>query len=171
MLRNRNIRRSIRDHVASVLESGMYGLPAYNVYSEATMRSGASVTSPHVYLTDIAIMPTATALPLVMIEVARIRKAPFEIGNREGRYLQVFLHVFGRNRGERDDLASLLQDNIGQSIDICDYSSGSAVVDGTSIEIGPEIDQWDAPVASDSLREEASLLNMSIVSFYGVTTQ
>ena len=170
MLRNRNIRRSITDHVSSILSSGSYGLSAYNVYNEADMRSGAAVERPYIYLTDVAIMPTATILPLVMVEVAKIKQAPFELGNRMGRSVQVFLHVFGRNRGERDDIASMFQDNIGQSIVLCDYSSGSAAPDGTVLEIEPGVEQWDAPPDGDA-REEGSLLNMSIVSFSGVTTQ
>jgi hypothetical protein len=171
MLRNRNLRRSINDHVSALLTSGSYGLSAYNVYNESDMRGGTEVEFPYVYLVDVAVDPTPTMLPLIMVEVARIKQASFELGNRSGRFLLVYLHVIASNRGERDDLASMLQDNIGQSITVYDYSTGTGVADGTVIELGTEIDQWDAPPAGGSLRQEGTMLNMSVVSFTGVTSQ
>lgn len=169
MLRNRNLRKSIREHAEAILANASdFGLENdYNVYNEEELRTGASVTFPYVFLVDAAIRPTQTTLPFIVLEVSRIEQTQFELGNRGGRYLQVYLHIFGKNRGERDDLASMFQDNIGQAITVKDYSSGTGVADGTVIAIEPGVEQYDAPPSADELIAEASLLNMTIVSFRG----
>lgn len=171
MLRNRNLRRSLYDHVETLLEAASsYGFSQdFHVYNEKDMRSGISMTRPFAVLVDSAITPTATTLPFIVLEF-RPSMAPFELGNRSGLYFQSFLHVFGRNRGERDDIGCLLQRNIGETITIYDYSTGSAVADGTSMEIDPVIDVYDAPPGASELEAEASLLNVTVVSFSGITT-
>lgn len=169
MLRNRNLRKSIREHFETLLtDASDFGLQNdYNVYNEESLRTGASVTFPYVFLVDAAIRPTQTTLPFIVLEVSRIEQTQFELGNRDGRHLQCYLHIFGKNRGERDDLASMFQDNIGQAIVVKDYSSGVGVADGTVIEIEPGVEQFDAPPKAEELVAEASLLNMTIVSFRG----
>jgi len=167
MLRNRNLRRSIRSHIQTVLESASsYGMSQdYNVYDEEAMRLGETVTFPFIYLVDSAIRPTNTELPCIVLET-QITKSLFELGNRSGRALTFFLHVFGKTRGERDDLASMFQDDIGQAITVYNYSTGSGVADGTRIELDPIVPQFDVPLD----KEEASLLNLTVVSYSGITT-
>lgn len=169
MLRNRNVRRSVREYTKGIFEAASsHGMSQdYNVYGESDLRAGTTPTFPYVYLIDSAIAPTQATLPFIVLEMRSVR-TPYELGNRNGRFYQGFLHVFGRNRGERDDLASMLQDALGTSIPIYNYSSGSAVADGTYFEFGPDIEQFDAPPMSEELRAESSLLNMTVLSFNGL---
>lgn len=169
MQRNRNLRLSIRSHVESVLTSGSYGLSAFNVYSENDLRESADVVFPYLYLVDSAIMPTPTQLPLIAMEFRRIEAEPYEIGNRSGRSLVTYLHVFGKNRAQRDDIASMLQDYIGQVITVYDYTSGSPSADGTRIELPGKVVVDEVPVPKDA-RLEGTLLNYSVVWFTGIST-
>ena len=171
MQRNRNLRRSVTERVADILSSGSYGLTAFNIYYESDLKSGATPTEPYIYLVESAIRPAQTELPMVVMEYSRVRAAPFELGNQSGRTITCFAHVFGKNRGQRDDVSSLIQDQIdASSVVVYDYTSGSGIADGTVIQVSPFVDVYEAP-AGGKTREEATLLNLSVVSFVGITTE
>lgn len=115
MLLDRLHRLSVKESLKSLFENppAESGLSAFNVYSEADMRDmnkgKFSPEAPYVFITDTRIAPTAAQLPFIAIDMRPI-KQPFELGNRRGRRLSADLHIFGRSRGERDDLASLIAD-------------------------------------------------------------
>lgn len=119
MLLDRLHRLSIKESLKSLFESppAGSGLSAYTVYSEQNMRDMNKGTftptssSPFLFITDTHIAPTVAQLPFIAIDV-NIQKAPYQLGDREGRRVSTDLHIFGRSRGERDDLASFVADNL-----------------------------------------------------------
>jgi hypothetical protein len=164
---NRNIRLSIKYHLAGLLTT--YGYT--NVYGEAEMRQVTNgtltPTGNYVFLVDSFISPTQTTLPFVVMEITSIRRIPYELGNDgAGREITTFVHVFGRSRAERDDIASYFQDNIGRSIPYNDYTSGSAVAQTYPIQrTGEGIDVSYAPPVTDEQLQEHSLANWNILNF------
>ena len=144
MLRNREIRLSIHDRLVTMFElpDAASGLTAYNVYDEDEYRDDTHVeVFPFVYIVDSNILPVATKLPLIVIEVQRYRKQSFEMGNRSGREVRAFIHVFGRTRADRDDMAGFIADYFGNSLSIKTYTQ--AVPAGTEVEkalMGDRID-------------------------------
>ncbi len=167
-LRDRNIRRSVMAQVRTLFQSPPTGsgLSAYTVYSEDQLRQVQSGTltpvRPCVFLVDAYIQPAEPALPLVVVEKIKTNKRPFELGNRNGRWSDFYLHCFGRMRGERDDLASFLADNFGGAVSIYDYSTGGAILQETGV-VEPEI--GIEPIGmTEQMRIEGSLGNWEIVS-------
>jgi len=181
MLEERNIRRSIMEFARSTLESppASTGFSAWNVYSENQLRlaqkGSFTPVRPYVFLTDSYIRPAESLLPLVVVEVPLTKRRPFEIGNRRGRLSDILIHVFGRMRGERDDISSMMADVLGPpdgsaTIPVYNYTSGSAVwyEDG---EIGDEVDNAQVSSRRDDIRQEGSLDLWNVVSFQLRTKQ
>jgi len=163
---NRNIRLSIREHVETLL----FDMGYENVYDESNMREWSTPSGRYIFLIDSSIKPTITTLPFIVIELQNITREPFELGNDKGRNFIVFIHVFGRNRGERDDIASYLQDNLARGITYYDFSSGIGVAYSFTILRLGGILVSDSPITGDG-REEASLSNWTILSFKAMTQQ
>lgn len=171
MQHNRNIRISIKEHIKSALESpGVGGPSAYNVYGENNLpqrNPSFAPTFPFIYLIDSNIEPTKVDLPLIVVEVNPIRRNTSELG-RQARNVDLNLHIFGRNRGERDDLASYLQDWLstsgsGHTPSIKDYTAGEGQPEVDTGMFGP-VDVWSVLPVPEWQREEASLTNHNIVS-------
>jgi len=164
---NRNIRLSIKYHLSGLLNT--YGYT--NVYSEQDMRNAAlgsfTGVAPFVFLVDSFVSPTETTLPFIVLEVTNIRRVPYELGNDgAGREITTFVHIFGRSRAERDDIASYFQDNIGRSMPYNDYTSGSATPMTYPIQrVGEGIEVSYAPPVTDQQLQEHSLANWNILSF------
>ena len=164
----RNIRLSIRREVEAQLVSMGYT----NIYGEQAMRAGTAPTPPFAYVVDSFLEPTETSLPFLVIETQSVVRRPFELGNRHGRSVRTFVHVFGRVRGQRDDIASYLQDNLPAAIDYYDFSqsaSGSAL--GWNIVMDDEITVEDAPPVPGAVYSESSLNSWSILSFEATLKQ
>ena len=135
MLKHRAIRLSLKDRIRDMLLSPdvATGWAAFNIYNESQFRAAqaGSFTPvfPFVYLLDSYILPVAQRLdkqyPQVVIEIETYRSRPFEIGNRSGRDVTAWVHVFGKDRGQRDDLGSYIVDYIGNSLPIKDYSAAN----------------------------------------------
>lgn len=166
---NRNIRLSIKYHLVGLLNTYGYA----NVYGEQEMRNRAlgsftaSGSAPYAFLVDSFVSPTETTLPFVVLEVSNIRRVPYELGtDGAGREITTFVHIFGRSRAERDDIASYFQDNIGRSIPYNDYTSGSATPMTYPIQrVGEGIEVSYAPPVTDQQLQEHSLANWNILSF------
>lgn len=126
MLLDRLHRISIKESLKTLFETppGESVLEAFNVYSEADMRNMNKGTwkpsAPFVFIIDSHLAPTLAQLPFIAID-ATPQKAPFQLGDRKGRMVSADLHIFGRSRGERDDLASFIADYLG-SITIKNYN-------------------------------------------------
>ncbi|MFA5637018.1 MAG: hypothetical protein WC977_14075 [Anaerovoracaceae bacterium] len=171
MQHNRNIRVSIKEHVKSAFTTnvGVGGLGVFNVYGENQLpqRSPSfSPTRPCLWLVDSNIEPTKADLPLVVLEITPIRRRTLELG-RKARIATLNIHVYGRNRGERDDIASYLQDWLdtsgsGTSVPITDYSADG----GSRLDTGyvQDVDVYTVSPIPESQREEASLANVDVVN-------
>lgn len=147
MLKHRAIRLSVKDRIRDMFTAPTAGTfeRSFNVYNETQFRNAAAGTFtpvfPFVYLLDSYILPVAQRLdvqyPQVVIEIQKYQGRPFELGNRSGRWITAWIHVFGKDRGQRDDLGSYLMDYIGNSLDIKDYSADNpsgTVVDNALID-------------------------------------
>lgn len=116
------------------------GLSPFNIYTETDFRNVPpglfTPTFPWIYLLDsfIAPMPQRIDLqqPQVVVEVDRYVVGPFELGNRRGREVDLAIHVFGKNRGERDDVAAFICDYFGSALSIKTYSASNP--SGTEVE-------------------------------------
>lgn len=171
MLHNRNIRISIREHIKDALENpGVGGPRPYNVYGENNLpqrNPSFDPQFPYVFLIDSNIEPTKSDLPLIVVELNPIRKGTVELGRR-ARAADLNLHIFGRTRGERDDLASYFQDWLttsgsGHTPYVRDYTAGAGqpIVDTGMFG---EVDVWSVLPIPEWQREEASLTNHNVVS-------
>lgn len=171
MQHNRNIRISIKEHIKTSLESpGVGGPGPYNVYGENNLpqrNPSFSPVFPYVFLIDTNINPTKADLPFILIELNPIIRRTAELG-RQARKADLNLHIYGRNRGERDDLASYLQDWLttsgsGHTISIKDYTAGQGQPEVDEGKPGPVAVWTEAPIP-EWMRDEASLANHNIVS-------
>jgi hypothetical protein len=134
---NRDVRLSVKDRIKEMLttpDASMGWSRAWNIYNEANFRAVAAgtftPTAPFVYLMDSFQEPVTGARrdlmqPQLIVEIETYEKRPFEVGNRAGHHVGIYVQVFGKNRGERDDLGGYLTDFIGDSIDIKAYSAAN----------------------------------------------
>ncbi len=103
-----------------------YGIAnAYNVYDELDFRDDSfKPTIPYIYLLETRVPPKQQKLPTIFMEFEGIDQAFYEVGTRGGAIQVCHLHIFGRHRGERDQLASYLFTVLREvpSISILDYS-------------------------------------------------
>lgn len=129
---DRNIRKSVMARLRALFKAppAASGFAPFGVYSEddlIAVNRGASLPNrPFVFLLDSYVRPKPPALPLVVVDVTVIHQTPYELGNRSGRWTDVTVHNFGRQRGERDDCASLVADYFGSTFSIYQYTSGSS---------------------------------------------
>jgi len=171
MQHNRNIRVSIKEHVKTAFETpGIGGLSAFNVYGENNLpQVNPSFTPerPYLFLVDSNIQPTVLDLPLIVLEISPIVSSVTELG-RTSRQAELNAHVYGRNRGERDDLASYLQDYLvtsgsGNKVTVRDYgTSGTPVLDIGEVQV--PVGVWAISRVPEFVRDEASVSNENIVN-------
>lgn len=179
MLKNRAIRRSLYDFTVSLFETPPpdTGWGAYNVYSESQLRQARrekafEPVEPYIYIVDAFVEPAQTELPLIVIEMSNMTDT-YQLGDTQGRFNVARLHVFGKNRGQRDDFASMLQDVFAGNMvtsgsvppfPIYDYPSGGSTVFVETAHIGPGVSANPIGVAGDEAFE-SSTLNWNEVSF------
>lgn len=173
MLLDRLHRLSIKESLKSLFENppAESGLSAFNVYSEADMRDmnkgKFSPEAPHLFITDAPISPTLAQLPFIGI-IAASKKESFELGNPQGRRVSADLHIFGRSRGERDDLSSFIADYL-KSVTVKNHNdytfmgfeSGATMCGGT-IDEEPEMTPM---TVGEEESKEGSLTNWLALSF------
>ena len=176
MLMNRCIRKSLYNFIVDLFTNPASGTEwaPFNVYSEnqlRQMRSGNfNPVSPFVFVVDSNIAPTQQELPLIVVETTTMTRT-YELGNVKGRLVRANLHVFGQNRGVRDDFANYLQDVMAGSMDgaaraipIYNYhSSGSSTLLEYGQVIG-EVAVVDMNLGG-AVKAESSLSNWSMVTF------
>ena len=166
MQTNRNIRLSLRDAIITNFQA--FGIT--NVYTEAQMRQVWQGTltpvDPYIFFTDEFVQPQKTTLPLAVLEINRVEGNAFELGNRAGREFDVDLHVFGQTRGQREDIASYIQDAFPHGVTIYNYTSGSAGASTLGkiemIDDSPTVTEEHIP---DSKIEERSIYNWCRVTW------
>ena len=170
MLKHREIRLSIYDRVKAMFQTPdvATGLLAYNVYGESDFRNVNFVpTFPYVYLLDSFIQPLPQRVdrqqPQVVFEIDTYRRLPFEMGNRNGRRIRAYIHVFGQNRGQRDDLSAFIGDYFGTALAIKTYPSGVTVEDALLDDEIIVEDMYTPRI--ESIESQATLLGWSRVTF------
>ncbi len=169
-LKGREIRLSLRDEVKSLLESppAATGLSAFNVYTEAQMRdTDFSPTFPFAFLVDSHVEPVQNRLPLIVLEVAKQRLQSAQLGDRSGRRVTAHFNVFGDNRGERDDLADLIADNIGPTITLKTFSASDPT--GTAVEtvvLEDKIDIVPMLIGGDDVEFSGAIIDWARVTIY-----
>lgn len=168
---DRNVRKSVMAYARGFFQAPPVatGLSPYTVYGEAEMRpyadSGTSPARPFIFLLDSYIRPVAAVLPVCVVEIPKIPRRPFELGNRSGRNVDVLVHFFGRSRGERDDLAGWFSDmlQVKGFIPIYQFTSSSSTLLENALL---NEDLMTEQVASkDEVRQEGSLDLWEMVSF------
>lgn len=171
MQHNRNIRISVKEHIKAALETpGVGGPAAYNVYGENNLpqrNTSFEPVFPYVFLIDSNIEPTKSDLPLIVVDVNPIRRSTTELG-RQARNAELYLHIYGKTRGERDDLASYMQDWLttsgsGHTLSVKDYTAGAGQAQVDVGMFGP-VEVWSVLPVPEWQREEASLTNHNIVN-------
>ena len=165
MLKHREIRLSIRDRNSTLFGAppAASGLSVYNVYTEAQFRDDTfTPTFPFVYLLDSYVLPVKTKLPLVIVEIGRYRRQTFEIGNRNGRLITAHIHVFGRNRAERDDLAALIADYFGSTFTIKQYPENTSV---ETVQLSDRIDVEDMAIANEEVQFGGAVWEWQRITF------
>jgi hypothetical protein len=172
---NENILLSVKDHVIARLQAMGYT----TVYTEKNMRDIAKgilvlpANKSYIFVVDTFTKPTETTLPFIVIELQPIDREPFELGNDgNARQFTTYIHVFGRSRSERNQIASYLQgsNGIGRSITYYDYTGVAAVEQAYPIQRVSGIRVDNAPPVRDEQIQEYSLANWNIVSFDAMTT-
>jgi len=145
---------------------------AYNVYTEEDLRMGLVPVRPFIYLLDFGANFEMKHLPCIVIQ-AEVHKRGFELGTSDTWLCDLVLHVLGRNRGERDDLASAVKEEI-DAIVIRDFDQGAApVVQTMQLEpLNAEGDVWAERIIElpQRLLAEGTLANWaSLVARFWVT--
>lgn len=137
----RKARKSVYSTLEDVFVDGSLLGAAYTVYNEDDLRAGRTPTRPCVYILDYGSQFELRQLPAIVVQMG-VRKRPIGLGEL-GYYCYLVLHVFGRNRGERDDITSAIMDTI-DAIDVRDYdTTGSPVTQTMQLEpISRDGDIW-----------------------------
>jgi len=165
MLLTRNTEKSMRYAIASLLANPPAGsgfTNAWNVYGEDTFQdTDFKPNFPFVWVMDVRVPPMKTRLPMILIERAPVQSSLFEIGNRAGTYFTFNFHVFGRNRGERSDLAEFLREQI-TTFTLYDWTNTPAALQYTV-----DVDRRDTEMNSvaPDIGAEGALNNWETVSF------
>ena len=180
MLKFRAIRKSIYDFTVSLFESPPpdTGWSDWNVYGEDQLRQWRggdgdfTPVDPYIFIVDSYIAPTRSELPLVVIEATAIA-VPYQLGDPGGKTSVGRLHVFGRNRGQRDDIAAMFQEVLSYAmttsgsvvpIPIYDYHSSGSETFVETAHVDPGVDIAPMGIGSEEVFE-ASVLNWNTVTF------
>lgn len=137
----RKARKSVYSTLESAFKDGSLLGAAYTVYDEDDLRAGRTPTRPCVYILDYGSQFEMRQLPAIVVQMG-VRKRPLALGEM-GYYCYLVLHVFGRNRGERDDVTSAIMDTI-DAIAVRDFDvPGTPVTQTMQLEpIGRDGDIW-----------------------------
>ena len=119
----RNVEKSVAKKVTDLFTTPPDGpTTSYNVYLEDDFMNEAFVpTWPFIFLLDYRVRPRISRLPMLIVERAASPHSLFEIGTRSGHLFTFNLTLFGRNRGERSDLAAFLERNL-EYLNIYDFT-------------------------------------------------
>lgn len=178
ILKNRALRLSLYNFVADLFRTppADTGWGNFNVYGENSLRQyrdeNFEPVQPFVFIVDSNVAPTQTELPMIIIETSTLAR-PYQLGDTQGRLSGANLHVFGKNRGQRDDMSSMLQDVFAKNMQtvgsvipfpVYDYiSSGSSVlVETAHIDAGVSVEYH---IVGGLEQLEASTSQWATVSF------
>jgi hypothetical protein len=127
----RQIRLSAWREISDGFTGGSFMGTAYNVYGENDLRAGTTPVFPYVYILDFGIVFEPKHLPVVMLQMEH-HKRGIELGTNTW-YLNILaLHVFGRDRGERDEISGAIVETV-DSITLRDFDQESQTSVGTAL--------------------------------------
>ncbi len=175
MLDERNLRKSLMAYARGLLQSppAAYTLTPYQVNDEEHLRQAIrkefEPPPRNIFLVDSYVRPVSQILPLVVVEVPEATFRPYELGNRSGARYEAYYHVFGKDRGERDDLSTFLAKNLAVQVPIYDYStSGSAALIEYAV-IEDEVTTSNMEIRVDGFRQEGTLDLWKMLHFFLLT--
>jgi hypothetical protein len=121
---SRSVEHSVLDHVSGLFTSPPDTLlGAWNVYGEDEFVNPLfAPTAPFVWILDADVRPTPSRLPLILIEREPYVGLPFELGTEAGTIWAFRVDIFGRNRGERGDLAHYVYQHLVR-LGLYDYAT------------------------------------------------
>lgn len=123
MLLFRNVEQSVHEALKALFTNppaGTLTVP-WHVYGEDEFRQeGFEPEFPYLYLLQKRAMPSASQLPLAIVERDPTVRAVYEVGNTRGHLFTFLVHVFGRDHGEKADLAALVEEHLDR-VALCDY--------------------------------------------------
>jgi len=141
---------------------------AFNVYDILDMANASHVpVEPYVFLVAAHPEPTESRIPMVVVDTT-INWRSYQLGGRNGAFVNVLLHCWGRTRAERDDIATLLANvYAGRTAKSPSISIWTSLDDTTEISVAAVTTpvQVTYPSAGDELSAEGTLRNWTIVSF------
>jgi hypothetical protein len=169
---SRKARLSVWHTLKDGFEDATFMGGVYNVYSEEDLRANVIPVRPFIFLLDFGANFEMKHLPCVVIQ-AEVHKRGLELGTGDTWYCELILHVLGRNRGERDDLASAIKEEV-DAIAIRDFDQSLApVVQTMQLEpLNSEGDIWAERIMElpQRLLAEGTLANWaSLVASFWVT--
>lgn len=161
----RNAKLSLMAAIEAILESTSHFDPAYTVYYESDLRDyiedKLSPDWPYCFILDANVMVEAEFLPAVVVWL-RWSYRGLELSSTKMWHCDLSVDVYGRNRGEREDIAAGIVEGMGESFTIYDYSGATATTWGTAsiYESGPS-EYWTVEPQSvaDEYAVEGTTLN------------
>jgi hypothetical protein len=162
----RNVKRSFYAALETLLENAATFGTAFNVYYESDLRDGTTPTFPYIYILDANVPLEVEYLPVISVWF-RFGYRAFQIGGPALWHAEIVCDIYGKNRGDREDLAAAIAEGISSNFTINDYSGASPSSWGTAgIYEGPGGDYWTVAYESvaDELSVEGTLLNWASAS-------
>lgn len=166
----RVVRKSIVESVTAHFEAPPTAIGwsrPYNVYDIQDMANpNAVLTDPYVFVISEHAQPTPSRIPMVVVDTM-FSFNEFQLGSRSGCDVVVELWCWGRDRPERDDMASMLANvyagktNKPSAISI--WTSMTSSKEASTGEVSQVSVEF--PTAGGALSEEGTLRNWAIASF------
>ena len=129
MFEIREARLSLKRDIQDIFTSGSIFSEVYNIYDEDDLRTGTTPTFPYVYLMDSWVIFEANNLPVIVIETDYDMEE-FQLGSEPFGYCRAYTYVFGKDRGQRDDVAAAIMRNVTE-VHIRDFDTDGYPIQNT----------------------------------------
>lgn len=132
-----SLRASVMQNVRDWFSGASYIMRnPYHVYGEGDLRNAdATILSPHLFVLDYGVQYEYRHLPLVLVQM-ETQDRGLELGSVNTYHNDLALHIVAKNRGERDDLASAIIENVGD-LSIYHFNSGGSAVYSSTVGLTP----------------------------------
>ena len=170
-INTRVVRKSIVESVAGhfrVPPTAIGWSQPYNVYDIQDMENESfTPTFPWVYVISEHAQPTPSRVAMVVVDPTFTFDS-YQLGSRAGCDMMVLLHCWGRDRPERDDMASMLANvyagktNKRSFIPI--WTSLTSSKEASIAEVSRVLIEY--PSAGGALSAEGTLRNWAIVTLW-----
>jgi hypothetical protein len=125
----RNVKLSFYDTLETLFETASTFGTAMHVYREKDLHAETKLVDPYIFLLDHQV-PFTTQLPVVA-QNWRFSYRSIQLGGPALWHAELFLNCFGRNRGEREDIAAAIVEGI-VDFAVYDYTSSTPAAWGTA---------------------------------------